>query len=82
MAAQITLTITEARERPWASATFHGARHVLSVGVAGDVATIEGWLAALPEHPFAMAHHIVADIAVVRSANADVVIEALTVAND
>lgn len=82
LTAQITLTIAETQERPWASATFNGARHVVSVELDGDGVAIDRWLAALPEAQFAMRHHIVADIAVAARSGYGAVIEALTVAND
>lgn len=83
LAAQITLSITEARQVPWESATFSGARHVLSVALAGDAGRIDAWLAGLAglaEANFALSHHIVADIVAV--VGDGVTIEALTVAND
>lgn len=82
LSAQIILTVADVEERPWASATFSGARHVVSVGLDGDGAAIDRWLAALPEVQWAMRHHIVADIAVMIRSAGGATIEALTVAND
>ena len=52
-----------ARERPWASVTFTGARHwfALSVGPA----RVEGLSALLPDFEFDLPGHLVADIVVV-----------------
>lgn len=82
LTAHIILTIAETEERPWASATFNGARHVVTVELDGDAAAIDRWLAALPEVQWAMRHHIVADIAMAERSAGGAVIEALTVAND
>lgn len=82
LTAQIILTIADTEERPWASATFSGARHIVSVELDGDAAAIDRWLAALPEAQWAMRHHIVADIAVAARSGGGATIEALTVAND
>jgi hypothetical protein len=58
------------QERPWASITFAGARHTLSFRFAGEegVAAGEAFVAALPEHEFAVPKFLVADatIAAVR----------------
>lgn len=82
LTAHITLTVVDAEERPWASATFAGARHVMTVDLAGADAAVDRWLADLPEFAFTMRHHIVADIAVAARGPGNVVIEALTVASD
>jgi hypothetical protein len=54
-------------ERPWASATFSGTRHTLALSFAGTeaVAAGEAFIAALPEHEFAIPGQLVADAAVV-----------------
>jgi hypothetical protein len=54
-------------ERAWASITFAGARHTLAFRFAGDVgvAAGEAFVAALPEHEFAIPHRLVADATVV-----------------
>lgn len=50
-------------ERAWASITFTGSRHTLAVLFAGDeaVAAGERFVAALPDHEFALNGHLVAD---------------------
>ena len=50
-------------ERAWASITFAGARHTLTVLFAGDeaVAAGERFLVALPDHEFAIPGQLVAD---------------------
>jgi hypothetical protein len=54
-------------ERAWASITFAGSRHTLAFRFLGDaaVAAGEAFLAALPEHEFAIPRKLVADAAVV-----------------
>ena len=54
-------------ERPWASATFSGSRHTIALAFAGSEAVNAGevFIAALPEHEFAVPRQIVADAAVV-----------------
>ncbi|MFC0204876.1 hypothetical protein [Novosphingobium soli] len=53
-------------ERPWASATFAGARHALALHFSGEAAMAAGeeFIAALPDHEFALAGHVVADATV------------------
>ena len=54
-------------ERGWASITFAGSRHTLAfrfAGVAG-VEAGERFVAALPEHEFAIPKRLVADAAIV-----------------
>jgi hypothetical protein len=66
----------------WASATFSGARHRLTI-VARATPRLDCWLAALPEAEFALRGHLVADVTVAsverRDGRARVMIEALTV---
>ena len=53
-------------ERPWASATFYGTRHTITMmftGAEGAAAAGE-FMAALPEHEFTIRHQLVADAAV------------------
>jgi hypothetical protein len=54
-------------ERPWASVTFSGTRHTISLAFTGSeaVAAGERFIAALPEHEFAIPRQLVADAAVV-----------------
>jgi hypothetical protein len=53
-------------ERPWASVTYTGTRHTLALGFSGAdaVEAGEAFIAALPEHEFAVPRQIVADAAV------------------
>jgi hypothetical protein len=66
----------------WASATFNGARHELSLE-ATDSPALEAWLDALPEADLPLRGHLVADIVVTGVTRAGGVatmtIEALTV---
>ncbi len=53
-------------ERPWASVTFAGTRHTIVLRFSGDAITDgESFIAALPEHEFAIAGQLVADAAIV-----------------
>ena len=51
------------REKPWASVTFEGARHSFALVFDGSeaVAAGERFIAALPEHEFAIPGQLVAD---------------------
>lgn len=49
----------------WASATFVGARHLLTLAGTRS-AQLDAWLAALPEAEFALRGHLVADLQVLR----------------
>ena len=54
-------------EKAWASITFAGARHTLTLLFAGDeaVAAGEQFIAALPDHEFTLEGQLVADAAVI-----------------
>jgi hypothetical protein len=54
-------------ERRWASVTFSGSRHAVAFVFAGTVAVAAGerFIAALPDHEFAIPGHLVADAAVI-----------------
>lgn len=54
-------------ERGWASVTFSGARHTLSLVFTGAeaVAAGEEFIAALPEHEFTIPRQLVADAVVI-----------------
>jgi hypothetical protein len=54
-------------ERPWASVTFAGTRHTLALAFTGAEAVAAGevFIAALPEHEFAIPRQLVADAAIV-----------------
>lgn len=56
------------QERPWASVTFSGTRHSLTLAFSGDEAVSAGedFIACLPEHEFAVPGQLVADAAIVR----------------
>ena len=59
-------------ERGWASVTFSGTRHTLSLVFAGTEAVLAGedFIAALPEHEFAIPCQLVADAVVVSADHA------------
>lgn len=72
--------LEEQHSRPWASATFVGARHRLEIRLAGMDAErrAERLAGALPQMEFSLARLLVADVAVAaRPAPAALVIEAL-----
>lgn len=54
-------------ERPWASVTFSGTRHTIALAFSGmdAVAAGELFIAALPDHEFAIPRQLVADAAIV-----------------
>ena len=68
-----------ATSTPWASATFTGARHTLSLA-GTDGTDARAWLAGLAELELSVRGHLVADIAVDASARADGRITALIAA--
>ncbi|MBV9930859.1 MAG: hypothetical protein JO013_07930 [Alphaproteobacteria bacterium] len=82
------LVVEEVRSRRWASVTFAGARHELALRLEGDGAEAAAarFVAGLDAAEFALAGHIVADIALVaeerRRGCARLRIEALTVEDD
>ena len=53
-------------ERPWASATFQGSRHTITLSFAGDEAVRAGetFIAVLPDHEFTITRQLVADAVV------------------
>lgn len=59
-------------ERGWASVTFAGTRHTMSLVFAGAeaVAAGEAFIAALPEHEFAIPRQLVADAVVISAEHA------------
>lgn len=67
--------ITGCRWKSWASATFAGAWHALTV-VAPDTDATHTWLAALPEATFTLGRHLVADVTVAAVRRIDGSIEA------
>lgn len=54
-------------ERPWASVTFAGTRHTITLAFTGSeaVAAVDTFLNALPDHEFAIPRQVVADAAIV-----------------
>ena len=53
-------------EKPWASVTFSGTRHVITLafnGISGIIAA-NAYIEALPEHEFAIPRQLVADAAI------------------
>lgn len=81
-AAGCPLTVTAADWTRWASATFTGARHMLTLGGAASPA-LDRWLVGLSEAEFALRNHLVADLSVTRVTRTDgvatIALEALTV---
>jgi len=81
-AADCAVAIIEADLTRWASVTFNGMRHMLTLKGAASPA-LSRWIAALPEAEFALRGHLVADLSVeaVRreGAEATVMLEVLTV---
>lgn len=63
MSAALQVRVESIADRPWASATFVGTRHVVRL-VVPSVPGVRSWLAALPEAPFSLRGHIVADLCV------------------
>lgn len=75
------MTIVDATWVRWASATFVGARHTLWLqAVAG--ATLDRWLADVPEAEIALRDHLLADLVITAVTRTDgvarITIEALT----
>lgn len=56
-------------EKAWASITFSGARHTLALLFAGDEAVEAGerFIAALPDHEFALPGQLVADATIIEA---------------
>ncbi|MEZ0242790.1 MAG: hypothetical protein ACAH11_05405 [Sphingomonas sp.] len=81
-AAGCPVSVTESDLVRWASATFTGARHMLTLTGAASPA-LTRWLADLPEAEFALRGHLVADLSVeaIRREGSDVraMLEVLTV---
>ncbi len=75
----VTIAITASDATPWASATFNGARHRLTL--VGEGAAFKRWVAALPDIDLPLRGHLVADLVVRRAVAGEsvVVLEVLTV---
>ena len=74
--APVDVTVVEVRSRSWNSATFSGARHQLTLGVAGGAAggaggATEALLERLHCGEFNLPGHIVADIGLIDEARRD-----------
>jgi hypothetical protein len=81
-AAGCDIVLGEMRTTRWASATFVGARHCVTLSVADDAASA-AWLGGLAEAELPMRGHLVADLHLMATrrgaGRAEVEIEALTV---
>ncbi len=62
-AAGVTLYVDSIVCTPWASATFTGTQHRLTIA-ADPVPGLRDWIDGLPETEFAIRGHIVADLAI------------------
>lgn len=78
--APAAVAVRHAASRPWASATFVGARHRITLfGVTS--AELDGWIAGLPAAEFDLPGALVADLAVVavlRDSGVELDLEILT----
>lgn len=76
------LCVVSTDATPWASVTFNGARHRFTV-TAPASASLDRWLAGLPEAEFRLRGHLVADLVVADQSHpgeqVEVVLEILTV---
>lgn len=76
------VSLAESTMERWASATFNGARHQITL-VAARSAAFDKWLAELPEAEFTLRGQLVADLQVARVRRAGdavtAMIEVLTV---
>ncbi|MHA6722088.1 hypothetical protein [Sphingomonas sp. RS2018] len=59
----VSLTIESLGSRAWASATFSGARHTLTLRAARSLDT-DSWIGELEEAELSVRGHLVADVAV------------------
>ena len=66
LAAGVVVAVLRIDSRPWASATFAGMRHDVTVE-AGVGDALAAWLAALPDADWALRGHLVADVVVERT---------------
>lgn len=76
-AAGVSIEIVASESTPWASATFNGARHHLTLN--SDDAGFAQWLATLPDADLPLRGHLVADLIVMGMAGRTATIEVLTV---
>jgi hypothetical protein len=68
-AAGVTIRVVRSDWTRWASATFGGARHQLTIVGNGD--RLGAWLATLPDADLPLRGHLVADLAVVARRRGD-----------
>lgn len=84
-AAGVALSVSAIESIRWASATFTGSRHRITLR-APRTAAFDRWLSALPEAEFRLRAQIVADLVVARCGTAgnwtEAEVEALTVETD
>ena len=66
LSAGVTMHVATIACTPWASATFVGTQHQLTI-LADPVPGLRDWIDGLPDAEFAMRGHIVADLTVDRS---------------
>ena len=76
-AAGVSIGIVACTATPWASATFNGARHRMTIESAD--AGLAAWLATLPEAELPLRGHLVADLVVTHAADGVARIEVLSV---
>ncbi len=76
-AAGVAIEIVASEATPWASATFNGARHQLTL--ASTDAGFAAWLATLPEADLPLRGHLVADLIVTGGDGRVATIEVLSV---
>jgi hypothetical protein len=74
-------TLVRHRERPWASVTFSGTRHLVTLAFDGPeaIAAGERFIAALSDHEFSIPRQLVADAAVIEVDHAPLPEQRLTV---
>jgi hypothetical protein len=74
-------TLVRHRERPWASVTFSGTRHSVTLAFQGPepIAAGERFIAALPDHEFSIPRQLVADASVTEVEHAILPEQRLTV---
>ena len=69
--------LLSASERPWASATYAGARHQLVLGIPASTARYR-WLAGLAEAELAMRDHVALPPAILAADDERVTLEIVT----
>lgn len=71
-------------ERPWASATFQGSRHTITLLFSGaeGVAAAESFITLLPDHEFTIRHQLVADAAVSEVTHVTLPVERMVIETD